>query len=168
MSPSVMRLASTLLAFSAFTAAAAPAAAQVVNTSPCAYATCAVRLTVGFTGERLVRGETSDEILKIDFRGGNAADFLGRVESAARPANDFRTRRLRAALLGAVSGAAMGYFVARSYRSGDAASDAYPTSADYAALFVGVGAGAWGGIEAIRSRNSLSRAIWEFNRAPVP
>lgn len=146
----------------------ARARAQVVDTSPCPYVTCAVRLTVGFTGERLVRGEASDEVLKINFTGSNAADFLGRVESAAGPAKDFRTRRARAAVLGIIGGAAAAWFLIRAYESDDSTFETYPTSTDYAILFAGTGVSIWAAIEATRSRNALSRAVWEFNRAPVP
>ncbi len=149
-------------------AGATPSVAQVVQTSPCPYVTCAVRHTTGFFGERIVRGETSDEVLKINFTGSNAADFLGRVESAAGPARDFRTRRTRAAVLGILGGIAAGYFFVEAYDTGNGGVEADPGSAAYAALLGGLVVGVWGGIEATRSRNSLSHAIWEFNRAPIP
>lgn len=146
----------------------APARAQVVETSPCPYVTCAVRLTVGFTGERLVRGEASDEVLKINFTGSNAADFLGRVASAAGPVKDFQARRTRAAVLGIIGGAAAAWFLVRAYESDDSTFETYPTSTDYAVMFGGVAVSLWGAVEATRSRNALSQAVWEFNRAPVP
>ena len=155
-----------LLAIGLWSASAAPAASQVVQTSPCTYDTCAVRHTIGFFGERLVRGSASEEILKIDFTGRNAADFLGRVESAAGPAREFRTRRTRSAFLGIFAGAAAGYFAVRAYE-GRSVSDRSRT-ADAAVVVGGVAVSIVAAVEATRSRNSLSRAIWEFNRAPVP
>ena len=157
----------TLLAIVLLAAGATSSAAQAVEPSPCPYVSCAVRHTVGFSGERLVRGEGSTALMKINFSGSNAADFLARVESAAGPARDFRARRTRASMLGIVAGAATGYFFARGYGSGDGSIEANLTSADYAVLVGGIAASIWGGIEATRSRNSLSRAIWEFNRAPL-
>ena len=158
----------TLLAIVLLATGAMPSSAQVMQTGPCQYVTCAVRHTMGFSGERLVRGETSAEVVKINFTGSNAADFLARVESAAGPARDFRVRRTRAAVLGIVGGIAAGYVIARGYGSSDRSFETDLTSADYAVLAGGVVVGIWSGVEAMRSRNSLSRAIWEFNRAPVP
>ena len=146
----------------------APSAAQVVETTPCQYVTCAVRVTAGFTGERLVRGETSEEVLKINFTGSNAANFLSRVESAAAPAREFRTRRVRASVLGAIGALGAAYFVARAYQADDRDYVADPTSSDYAVLLGGFVASLWGAVEIARSNNALSRAVWEFNRAPLP
>ncbi len=157
-----------LLAFALLATGATSAVAQVGQTSDCPYVTCAVRLTSGFFGERLVRGETSEEVLKIGFTGGNAADFLARVEAAAGPAREFRTRRTRAAVLAMVGAAAAGYFFGSAYGTSGSSIAEDPTSTEYAVLFGGLAVGIWGGVEAMRSRNSLSRAIWEFNRAPVP
>ena len=156
----------TLFALGLWAASVAPAGAQMVQTAPCAYETCAVRHTIGFFGERLVRGASSDEVLKINFSGSNAADFLGRVESAAGPAKDFRTRRTRSAVLGLLAGAAAGYFALRAYE-GRSVSDQSSTT-DALVLVGGISVSLVAAVEASRSRNSLSRAIWEFNRAPVP
>ena len=158
----------TLLTIVMLAMGGTPAVAQVVQTSPCPYVTCAVRHTTGLFGERLVRGEASDEVLRINFTGSNAADFLGRAESAAGPARDFRARRTRSAVLGILGGIAAAYAFVEAYDTGDSNFEADPSSAAYAALFGSLVFGVWGGIEATRSRNSLSRAIWEFNRAPVP
>ena len=161
----------TLFAAALLAASPVPAAAQVAAPTTCDYAACAVRLHVGFTGERLVRGETSGEVLKLSFTGRNAADFLGRVEKAAAPARDFRTRRVRASILAIISGLAAGYVFATVYDdddNDDLGFEADPTADTYVALFASLGTGIWAGIETTRSRNSLSRAIWEFNRAPIP
>ena len=155
-----------LLALVLLTAQAVPSAAQTVQTSPCAYETCAVRHTIGFFGERLVRGQASDEVLKINFSGSNAADFLGRVESAVGPAREFRQRRTRSAFLGLVGGAATAYLLLRGYEGRDIGRDY--DNADFIVAIGGVAVSIVSAIEATRARNSLSRAIWEFNRAPVP
>ena len=152
-----------LVALALILADANPAIAQPTT---CAYETCAVRHTIGFFGERLVRGSGSEEVLKINFSGSNAADYLSRVEGAAAPARDFRTRRTRATVLGIISGLAAGYFAATVVTRG--VNDEDPSTAEYAALWAGIGVGIFSGLEAARSRNSLSRAIWEFNRAPIP
>ena len=144
----------------------APSRAQAPQSGPCSYETCAVRHTIGFFGERLVRGAASEEVLKINFSGSNAADYLSRVESAAGPASDFRTRRTRATVLGIIGGITAGVVAATMIARGVSEED--PSSAEYAALWGAVGLGIYSGLEASRSRNSLSRAIWEFNRAPVP
>ena len=146
----------------------APAATQVAETSACQYVTCAVRLTTGFGGQRLVRGENSDEVLKINFTGSNAADFLSRVPGAAVPAREFRTRRTRASVFAIFGAVAAGYFFLRAYPSDDSTFDADLTSLDYAVLISGFAASLLGAVETTRSTNALSRAVWEFNRAPVP
>jgi hypothetical protein len=155
-----------LLALTLIATVSVRSGAQAPQSGPCSYETCAVRHTIGFFGERLVRGASSEEVVKINFSGSNAADYLSRVESAAGPARDFRTRRTRATVLGIISGLAAGYFAATVVVRGANAED--PSSAEYAALWGAVGVGIFSGLEASRSRNSLSRAIWEFNRAPVP
>lgn len=143
----------------------ATTSAQVAASAPCPYESCAVRTTTGFFGEQLVRGAASEKILKIDFMGGNAAEFLSRVESAAAPARRFRSRRSRSAILGLASAAAAIYATVLTVDHLD--SGGYATSTDYAVLYTSLAVGIWSGIEGVRSRNALSQAIWQFNRAPV-
>ena len=138
--------------------------AQPVVSAPCPYSSCAVRLQTGFLNEYLVRGDTAEKVLKVNFTGSNVADYLARVESAAAPARQFRSSRVRAAVLGIIGGAALGYVSASVYESDS--DDSFETD-DVVALAIGIPASIWGGIEAVRSRNAVSRAIWEFNQAPV-
>ena len=163
MSPaaSVFTLAAVLLSAS-LASAQAPA-----EGAPCSYELCAVRYTSGFSGEHLLRGASSERALKIGFTGANAVDFLSRVESAAAPARSFRTRRVRAGLFGAVSALALGYFYGAVVGRAEGGGTESPTTGEFAVLIGGFGTAIVSGIEANRSRNDLSRAIWEFNRAPV-
>lgn len=157
------RIAATALVAMLLTPAAT--SAQVAASATCPYESCAVRTTAGFFGEQLVRGAASEKILKIDFTGGNAAEFLSRVESAASPARSFRSRRSRSAILGLASAAAAIYATVLIWDDVD--SFVGPTSTEYAVLYTSFAVGIWSGIEGVRSRNALSQAIWEFNRAPV-
>jgi hypothetical protein len=139
-----------------------PLTAQEPAGSTCAYEVCAVRHTSSFFGERLVRGSSSEQVLKIGFTGGNAADFLSRVPGAERPARDFKARRTRSAILGLLGAVAAGYVASKAWDN-----DADITSSDETILWAGIGVGILSGIEGWRARDALSRAVWEFNRAPV-
>ncbi len=143
----------------------ATTSAQVAAGATCPYESCAVRIKIGLFGEQLVRGASSEKILKIDFTGSNAAEFLSRVESAASPARSFRSRRSRSAILGLVSTAAAIYATVLIWEDVDAGPNT--SSTEYALLYTSFAVGIWSGIEGVRSRNALSQAIWEFNRAPV-
>ncbi len=143
------------------------ASAQPTIAPACSYENCAVRHTANFWGERIVRGAGPQQVMKINFTGSNAMNFLARVESAAAPARSYRAKRTRAAILGVISAGASGWLVAKAFRPEDTGSETDITSADLTVLWVGIGTGIVSGIEAVRSRNDLSRAIWEFNRAPI-
>lgn len=135
--------------------------AQTVDAPACTYETCAVRPILGFWGEKLVRGPEAERVLAISFTGGNAVDFLSRVEAAAAPARGFKTKRMRSFVLGIVSGVALGQL------SNNLETNYTIDSSDYAWLGVALGSAIYGSVEMARSRNDLSRAIWEFNRAPI-
>ena len=140
-------------------------AAQVQSPVPCSYDDCAVRHEARLFSENLVRGTGGDRILKIGFTGGNAADYLSRVDAAAVPARRFKAQRTRGAAFGIVSGILMGVFATSAGDWGDA--DDFPTTEQGALLLGSVVTAIVSGIETTNSRNSLSRAIWDFNRAPV-
>ena len=93
-------------------------AAQPTIGAVCPYERCAVRTEVGFFNEYLVRGDSGERILKINFTGGNADDYLSRVASAAPAARQFRTSRTRAAVLGIIAAGAAGYAFAASSNGG--------------------------------------------------
>ena len=140
-------------------------AAQPTTGGLCPYQSCAVRSQMGFFNEYLVRGDSGQKVVKINFTGSNAAAYLARVESAAPAARQFRSSRTRAAVIGIIGGVAVGY------ASGAASTDDWGNGLEtdaIIALSIGIPAMLWSGIEAVRSRNAMSRAIWEFNRAPVP
>ena len=151
-------LAIALLGITASTATAQPTTAPT-----CPYESCAVRLTTGFWGQRIVRGAQGEDAIRISMSGSNAVTFLSRVESAAEPARAFRRKRTWSAILGIISGGTVGYYAVRTVNDVNYGS----SGADQALLWVGLGTGIWSSIEGARSLNDLSRAIWEFNRAPV-
>jgi hypothetical protein len=131
--------------------------------SVCPYEQCAVRTEIGLFSEYLVRGEGAEKVVRINFTGSNAAAYLGRVESAASAARRFQSSRTRGAVLGMIGGAALGYASAAIGLREEARIE----TAEVIALSVGLPAAIWGGIETMRSRNALSRAIMQFNRSPV-
>jgi hypothetical protein len=139
--------------------------AQPVTGASCPYESCGVRLQANFFGEHLVRGDSGEKVLKIGFTGSNVADYLSRVESARVPARQFQARRTRAAVLGIISGVALGYAYGAGMSDDGFGDD--PGADVYIALGVSIPTAIWGAVEAARSRNAISRAIWEFNRAPV-
>jgi hypothetical protein len=141
-------------------------AAQPTTGGVCPYQSCGVRTQVNFFNEYLVRGDSGERILKINFTGGNAADYLSRVASAAPAARQFRTSRTRAAVLGIIAAGAAGYAIAASSNGGWDGNE-FETE-EIIAFSIGLSTAIWGGIETARSRNAISRAIWEFNRAPLP
>ena len=139
--------------------------AQPVTGASCPYESCAVRLQTAFFGEHLLRGDSGEKVLKVNFTGGNVADYLSRVESARVPAQQFQARRTRAAVLGIISGIAAGY--AYGALASDDGLEDDPGADVFAALAISIPTAIWGAVEATRSRNAVSRAIWEFNRSPV-
>lgn len=159
-----MSRAAALFTFAVLVLSAATASAQQpAEGAPCSYELCAVRFTAGFSGQHLLRGASSEQVVKIGFTGSNAADFLSRVESAAGPAREFERRRKRSTVFAILGGLASGYVALSVF----AAQWDEPTSTDYTVLFLGFGSTIMSGLEASRSLNDLSRAIWEFNRAPI-
>ena len=160
-----MRRLTLMLSALSLAAFASTGVAQPVTGASCPYESCGVRLQVNFFGEHLVRGDSGEKVLKIGFTGSNVADYLSRVESARLPARQFQARRTRAAVLGIISGVAAGY--AYGAAMSDDGFDDDPGADVYIALAVSLPTAIWGGVEAARSRNAISRAIWEFNRAPV-
>ena len=139
--------------------------AQPVTGSGCSYESCGVRLQTSFLSEHLVRGDSSVKVVKMGFTGGSVADYLSRVEAARVPARQFQTRRTRAAVLGIAAGIALGYaygaFAREPNDDGDVETDGL------IALGIALPTAIWSGIEGVRSRDAISRAIWEFNRSPV-
>ena len=140
--------------------------AQPVTGTSCPYESCAVRLQTGFWSEHLVRGDSAVKVVKMSFTGRSVADYLARVEAASVPARQFQTRRTRAAVLGIISGIALGYAYG-AVSSSDDIFDEDPGADVYIALGVAIPTAIWGGVEAMRSRDAIARAIWEFNRSPV-
>ena len=142
-------------------------AAQPTTGAACPYQSCAVRNQMGVINEYLVRGDSGEKVVKINFTGSNATAYLSRVESAAPAARQFRTSRTRGAVLGIIGGVALAYATTAPWHNRNHQWESWDTD-EIIAFSIGVPIAIWGGIETVRSRNAISRAIWEFNRAPVP
>ena len=160
-----MRRSVSVLVTLALAVLASTGSAQPVTGESCPYERCGVRLQITFFNEHLVRGDSAEKVLKIGFSGRNVADYLSRVESARAPAKQFQASRTRAVVLGLISGLAAGYAYGSLAREGDTEGDIGTDG--LIALGISLPTAIWAGVEAGRSRNAISRAIWEFNRSPV-
>jgi hypothetical protein len=145
-----------LLSFILACAASHPATvrAQIASDSACSYSHCALRVEQRFLGMRLVRGSTGESVARLGEFGSGVGVLLAGPDSAAYHARRYRSQRRTLDALGYTSVALLLLRVATT--------DDFVDSRTLVVGAVTLNLIALPFV--MRSRRSLERAIWWYNR----
>jgi hypothetical protein len=128
--------------------------AQTASDSTCSYSQCALRVEERFLSTRLVRGTSGESVGRLGWFGSGVGVLLAGSDSAAYYARQYRSRRRTSNALGLTSAALVLLAVATT--------DDFLDSR--ALLVAAIGLDLIALPSALRSRGSLDRAIWWYNR----
>jgi hypothetical protein len=138
-----------------------PSTAQARTASPasCDYTACALRVQHGMFGDRLVRGSDDGRVAGMGFWVKDLDSVFEGNAAAQELAATYRGRHNTGSLLTTLGLATMVLAIATDD------SDLFSTDGSAVALGLGgLTVALIGGITAQSGRDSLSRAVWEYNR----